>query len=123
MEAAKEVVVTDKDGSPKRYGESDLKYDLQSGWVVLDSDGEAWPEGQKCCPDGFECEYQSEYYSQCKVSAHDDDDCANPTSYGGFYCSYGQIALDEGCSPREAQAAGLCLPRCSTRRSTATASR
>ena len=41
VEAAKEGVVTDKDGSLKGYGESDLKYDLQSGWVVLDSAGEA----------------------------------------------------------------------------------
>ena len=38
---AKEVVVTNKDGESKLYSEAGLRYDLQSGWVVLDSGGEA----------------------------------------------------------------------------------
>jgi hypothetical protein len=43
--AAKEVVVTNKDGESKLYSEADLRYDLQSGWIVLDSAGEASVDG------------------------------------------------------------------------------
>ena len=41
VSAAGEVAVTNKNGETKLYSEADLRYDLQSGWIVLDSAGEA----------------------------------------------------------------------------------
>ena len=32
----------------------------------LDAQGDPWTEKHtSCCPDGFECDFQSQYYSQC----------------------------------------------------------
>jgi hypothetical protein len=39
-------------------------------------DGQPWPADQKCCPDGFECEYQSPYYSQCVSADTNSTDCS-----------------------------------------------
>ena len=47
-----------------------------------------WPEDQKCCPDGFECSYTNQYYSQCIEKGSNNTDCA------GAYAQCGGSGYD-----------------------------
>ena len=57
-----------------------------------DSDGNPWPEDQKCCPDGFECSYTNPFYSQCIEKGSNNTDCSGPyeqcggQGYNGTTC-------------------------------------
>ena len=66
----------------------------------IDQDGDPWDPTQKCCPDGFECTYTNQYYSQCTVLAHDDDDLAK---------AYGQCGGSGWAGPTECEPGYECV--------------
>ena len=47
----------------------------------IDADGHPWTKDyghDSCCPEGFECQYQSTYFSQCKPQTESDEIARSP---------------------------------------------